>query len=93
MFDIDQGKPLFNAGPFAGYVAGLAFTPDGKRVVATGVEKLVRLFDATTGEVTLGLTRPHSTAKPAVSRDGRLLGWSEPGGYQYIDLGPKPGEK
>jgi len=93
VFDIERGNPLFNAGPFGGYVAGLAFTADGKRVAATGVEKLVRLFDAGTGEVMLGLTRSESTAKPTVSRDGRLLGWSEPGGYRYIDLGPKPGGK
>jgi WD40 repeat protein len=93
VFDIEQGKPVFNAGPFGGYVVGLAFTPDGKRVVATGVEKLVRLFDVATGEVMLGLARSESTAKPAVFRDGRLLAWSEPGGYRFIDLGPKPGGK
>jgi WD40 repeat protein len=91
VFDVAGGKALFHAGPFAGYVAGLAFTPDGKRVVATGVEKLVRLFDGATGEVVLALNRPERTARPAVSRDGRLLGWSEQGGYRFIDLGQKPG--
>ena len=93
VFDAATGEPVFRAGPFADYVAGLAFTPDGKRVAATGCEKLLRLFDAESGEVALGLPRPTCGAKPAVSRDGRLLGWSEPGGYRYIDLGPKPGGK
>ena len=45
---------------------------------------------STTVEVVLTLPRPDHTAKPAVSRDGRLLGWSEPGGYRFIDLVRKP---
>jgi WD40 repeat protein len=90
VFDITEGKSLFIAGPFANYVAGLAFTPDGKRVVATGPNKDVRLFDAATGVVVLTLPRPDHTFKPVVSRDGRLLGWSEPGGYRFIDLAAKP---
>ncbi len=90
VFDIAAGKPLFTAGPFENYVAGLAFTPDGRRVAATGPQKNVRLFDAATGAVVLTLPRPDHTAKSAVSRDGRFLGWSEPGGYRFIDLGKKP---
>jgi WD40 repeat protein len=90
VFDVADAKPVFTAGPFTEYVAGLAFTPDGKRVAATGPQRNVRLFDAATGVVVLTLSRTDHTAKPAVSRDGRLLGWSEPGGYRYIDLGKKP---
>jgi WD40 repeat protein len=92
VFDVAGAKPLFNAGPFGNYVAGLAFTPDGKRIAATGCEKMLRVFDSTTGEVVLTLPRPECGAKPAISRDGRLLGWSEPGGYRYIDLGKKADE-
>jgi tricorn protease-like protein len=90
VFDVAQGKPLFNAGPFQGYIVGMAFTPDGKRIAATGVEKLVRLFDSTTGEIILTLNRPAMAYRPGFSRDGRLLGWSEQAGYRYIDLGKKP---
>jgi WD40 repeat protein len=86
VFDVTQNDPLFNAGPFAGYITGLAFTPDEKRVVATGVEKVVRLFDSTSGDIVLVVRRPNFGLKPAVSRDGRLLGWSEPGSYHFIDL-------
>jgi WD40 repeat protein len=89
VFDIAEGKSLFIAGPFVEYVAGLAFTPDGKRVAATGPNKDVRLFDAVTGDVILTLPRADHTAKPAFSRDGRLLGWTEPGSYRFIDLGKK----
>ncbi len=90
VFDIAQEKPLFNVGPFGNYIVGMAFTPDGKRIAATGCEKMLRLIDATTGEVVFTLNRPECGTNPDFSRDGRLLGWSEPDGYLFIDLGKKP---
>jgi WD40 repeat protein len=89
VFDVTADKPLFNAGPFAHYVAGLAFTPDGNRIAATGCEHLLRIFDSTTGRVTLELKRTACGTDPSFTRDGNLLGWSEPDGYRYIDLGAK----
>ena len=87
VFDVTQDQPLFNAGPFGNYVVGLSFTPDGKRIAATGCENVVRLFDAATGEVMLSLKRSACSAKPAFSNDGRLLGWNEPEGFLFIDVG------
>lgn len=90
VFPVDQDRPLFNAGPFGNYIAGMAFSPDGSRIAATGCEKVLRLFDATTGEVVYSWPRPECGAKPGFSQDGRLLGWTEPDGYRFIDLGPRP---
>ena len=90
IFELPHDKPLFTAGPFQFHVNGLAFTPDGKRLIATGPQKDLRLFDAETGIVVLTLKRPNPTAQPGVSLDGRLLGWMEPSGYQYIDLDHGP---
>ncbi len=90
VFDVTGENPLFNVGPFGNYIAGMAFTPDGKRIAATGCEKMLRLFHAETGEVVLTFQRPECGAKPAFTHDGRLLGWSEPDGYWYIDLGKLP---
>jgi WD40 repeat protein len=87
VFDVKQDAPLFNAGPFGNYVAGLGFSPDGSRIAATGCEKLFRIFDASTGRIVLSLDRPECGARPAFSRDGRLLGWNEPDGFLFIDLG------
>jgi hypothetical protein len=83
---------LFNAGPFPCFVHGAVFTPDGKRIISTACDKVpfLQLFDADTGEVVFALARAATGIKPAVSRDGRLLGWSEQGGYRFIDLGEKP---
>lgn len=93
VFDVDGDQPRFNAGPFGNYIAGMAFSPDGKRIAATGCEKMVRIFDAETGAIVLTLARPECGAKPAFSSDGKVLGWSEPGGYQVIELGKKPGSR
>jgi WD40 repeat protein len=92
VFDVTDDSPLFNAGPFGNYIAGMAFSPDGKRIAATGCEKVLRIFDAATGEIAFSLQRPECGAKPAFSRDGRLLGWSEPDGYRFIELGKLPGK-
>ncbi len=90
VFDLASGKALFDGGPFDNFVAGMAFTPDGKRIAATGCEKVLRLFDAATGEIVLALKRPDCGAKPAFSHEGRLLGRLEPDGYKVIDLGKGP---
>jgi WD40 repeat protein len=90
VFDVTQDEPKFNAGPFGHYVAGLAFSPDGLRIAATGCEKMLRLFDASTGDIVLSIRREDCGSAPAFSHDGRLLGWSEPSGFLYIDLGKTP---
>lgn len=90
IFRLPEGQSQFNAGPFPQYVAGLAFTPDGRRLVATGPASNLRLFDTTTGVEVLTIARSNSTAKPSLSRDGRLLGWAEKDGFHYIELGAPP---
>jgi WD40 repeat protein len=92
VFDVTKDAPLFNAGPFGHYVAGLAFSPDGTRIFATGCEKTLRIFDAETGKIVLAFERKECSSKPAFSRDGRLLGWNEPDGFLFIDLGKLPAE-
>jgi WD40 repeat protein len=86
VFDVEQGTQLFNAGPFGHYVAGTAFTPDGTRILATGCEKQVRIFDAATGEVRLSLIRAECSTTPGILRDGTLFGWSESPGFLFVDL-------
>jgi WD40 repeat protein len=91
VFDVTQGTQLFHAGPFACYVDSFTFTPDGKRIVSTACDKVrtLQMFDSSTGVVVAALGRSEPGAKPALSHDGRLLGWSESGGYRFIELGAK----
>jgi len=88
VFDVKEGAIVFNAGPYPNYITGTAFSPDGTRIAATGCENMLRLVDAATGKTVLTIDRPECGAKPAFSRDGRLMGWNEPAGYVCIDLGP-----
>ncbi len=93
VFDVAEGIELFNAGPLACFVHGGVFTSDGKRIVSTACGKVpfLQLFDADTGQLVYSLARAATGSKPDVSRDGKLLGWSEPRGYQFIDLTAKLG--
>lgn len=91
VFDVAGQAGVFNAGPFRDYVVGMAFTPDGRRIAATGCEKLLRIFDSATGEITLSLKRPECGSNPGFAADGRLFGWNEPDGFRFIDLGKPSG--
>lgn len=95
VFDVAQGSLQFNVGPFPCYVHGGIFTSDSKRVVSTACERVpaLQLFDAATGTMMFSMPRSETGTKPAVSRDGQILGWSESQGYQFIDLSRKPSAK
>jgi WD40 repeat protein len=88
VFDVAQGDMQFNVGPLPCYVHGGVFTFDGKRIVSTACGRVpfLQLFDSATGQVVFSLARAATGTNPAVSSDGRLLGWSEPRGYQFISL-------
>ncbi|MFO0902730.1 MAG: hypothetical protein U0939_07005 [Pirellulales bacterium] len=88
VFERDQPKPLFQVGPLGNYVAGMAFSPDGMRIATTGCDKWLRIYHARTGEVLLSLPRVECGGKPMFSRDGRILGWTEPAGFYFVDLDP-----
>lgn len=78
---------VFEIGPLGNYVAGMVFTPSGNRIIATGCEKEVRVYDANNGKTVLSFPRTGCSAKPAVSQDGRFMGWNEDSGFWYVDLG------
>ncbi len=90
MFDATTGRLQYNQGPFGQHFVGLAFTPDGKRVANTGCENVLSLLNAATGEVVLSLPRSMCGQEPGFTASGRLLGWSEPDGFHFVDLRPKP---
>ncbi len=96
VFDVSNGAMQFNSRPLPCYIHGGIFTSDGKRIVSTACEKVpfLQLFDSTTGHLIYSLPRSANGSKPAVSRDGKVLGWTEPQAFRFIDLDQKqPGEK
>lgn len=87
VFECGKSEPLFQVGPLANYVAGMCFSPDGMRIATTGCDNAVRLYHARTGALLLEFPRVKCGGKPMFSRDGRLLGWTEPEGFCFVDLG------
>lgn len=89
------------AGAHAGYVLSLAFSPDGERLISTGLEKRLRFWQSdgwkALGEVTLenqgvqSLAFSHSGSYLAVASDHRvsLIDADSMQIAQTVDLNPK----
>ena len=57
-----------------GFVASLAFAPDGKGLASAGGDRTARIWDSTTRRQRYQITSPENTfVTMAFSRDGRLL--------------------
>jgi WD40 repeat protein len=50
IWDVASGDQLHEMGQIAGWVTGLAFSPDGSRLISTGRDNHVRAWETATGE-------------------------------------------
>ena len=67
-------RPVFDLTGHAKTVTGVAFSPDGKRVVTLGLDFIGRVWDASTGKlIHADLKLTSMTEAVAVSADGRVI--------------------
>ncbi len=69
LVDAATGTVRFTLEGHRDYVYHVAFSPDGKRLASCGYDKLVRVWDTTTGKPT-GVFREHTEAVYAVAFNG-----------------------
>jgi WD40 repeat protein len=55
------------------FIDGLAFSPDGRRVVSTSADRTARVYDAQTGALLAELKGGDRLTQPAFSPDGKLI--------------------
>jgi WD domain, G-beta repeat len=90
MWDIATGKEEKKFESQTGYVNSMALTPDGKRLVTGGEDKIVRVWDVATGKEVTRFTGHTGTINAvAVSSDGRrALSGQTDGNIRYWALPP-----
>ncbi|WP_169980085.1 WD40 repeat domain-containing protein [Tautonia rosea] len=90
VFEVESGRKRFDRQPAEKYVLGIAFSPNGRRLAATGCDNALLILDADSGAEIVRWPRSVCGNLPTFSADGRVLAWSEPGGLMVIDLDTTP---
>ena len=72
-WDADDGLEQFALKGHVGRVFALSSSPDGTRIATAGEDKVIKLWDATTGREILTLRSPDGAVDVSFSPDGRRL--------------------
>jgi WD40 repeat protein len=89
--DLATGKQLCSFGKWETQVSGLAFSPDGKRLVSTSLDGSVQVWDVNTGVELMKLISPEERSGGAVndaafSADGRFVAAACQNGVQVWEV-------
>jgi WD40 repeat protein len=70
---VKDGKPLQVLTKHTGAIVAIAFSPDGRKLVSTGDDKTIKLWDTNTWSLIYSLAVPEHTQAAAFSPDSELL--------------------
>jgi WD40 repeat protein len=73
LWDLDSGRPLSRLAQPGWQVSRVAFSGDGKRLVAGGPRGVVRVWDVATGEKYRDFNHGRAVTEVALSRDGKAV--------------------
>lgn len=73
VWNVANGKQICNFKKHQKQVTRVAFVPNGKEAVSVGQDKMLRVWDAQTGEERLAIAHPEVIWGLAVSPNGRLI--------------------
>jgi WD40 repeat protein len=82
LWDVETGKEVRRFQDVLFAIAGVAFAPDGKSIVAGGVNSMLALWDVETGTRIRRFTAPTNVMSVAFSPDGAQLASSHVGGFK-----------
>jgi WD40 repeat protein len=79
-----------------GRIQGLAFSPNGKRLVSTSADATIRFWDFEKGQLVDLWNLPDDATVVAWSKDSNIVAWSQPssqsGMYKILPSGPQYGQ-
>lgn len=73
IWDLKEGKSLRSFGEYPSEVTSVAWSPDGKRLLATAFDRTIRVWDPDQGKEQLRLTQPTAVDAAAWLPDGKRL--------------------
>ena len=76
-FNVSTGKEQPLAGGHRSAVSALAITPDGKIMISRGADRIIRRWNARTGEELSQFPEPIGTVGVAISPDGKLIAFAK----------------
>jgi WD40 repeat protein len=89
VWDSATGQELLTLKGHTGWVSGVAFSPDGKRLATASADNTAKVWDAQTGQELLSL-HTHWPSRVVFGPDGKRLASTGDGSVTIWDATPLP---
>jgi len=86
LFDVGSGATVFDQSSHQKGITGLAFSPDGSRLISVSADETLRFWHVPTGQELLQVPLGSSAFLLSMSNDGRVLLWHRRDGPCYFQV-------